>query len=71
MKDTDHSMNIYLIQQTTPFLFTIVTMIKLKNIISSFHAEKGYGPNSIDNTILKLLKDEISGLLTEYLIFHF
>ena len=28
MKDTNHFMNIYLIQQTNPFLFTIATMMK-------------------------------------------
>ena len=28
MKDTNHSMNIYLIQQTNPFLFTTATIMK-------------------------------------------
>ena len=62
MKDTNHFMNIYLIQQTNPFLFTIAIKMKLK---TSFHAKKGYGPNSIDTTILQLLKDEISGPLCD------
>ena len=38
---------------------------EIKNVISSLHAKKGYGPNSIDTTILKLLEDEISGPLFE------
>ena len=61
--------------QISPWIFTYQTnqsfliydcdSDEIKNIISSFHTKKGYGPNSTDTTILQLLKDEISGPLCE------
>ena len=38
---------------------------EIKNIMSSFNINKGSGPNSIDTHILQLLKEEISGPLSE------
>ena len=38
---------------------------EINNIISSFNVNKGKGPNSIDTHILQLLKEEISGPLSE------
>ena len=56
----------YLLNSTNQsFLIYDCDNDEIKNIISSFHAKKGYGPNSIDTTILQLLKDEISGPLSE------
>ena len=50
----------YLLNSTNQsFLIYDCDTDEIKNIISSFHANKSLGPNSIDAHILKLLKDEI------------
>ena len=38
---------------------------EIKNIISSFNINMGNGPNSINTHILQLLKEDISGQLSE------
>ena len=43
----------YLLNSTNQsFLIYNCDNDEIKNIISSFHANKGYGPNSIDTTII-------------------